>query len=244
LFPSPFFIQLKICNPLPCRQVALRSVSTPGEFIGTPEHIADLIQLYYAEEAADGFFIQSAGASLAALAGTLGNTSIPLLELEYLSLGSQEASIGVQAVVDWYGPINFLEIDDQFRRSGLGSPNHGSPDSSEAKYLGQPIADVPKLVRQASAETYITSEAPPFFIQHGTLDERIPTEQSILFAEALERAIGRDRVTLELIEGAGHGGPAFASAGNIAKVLDFLDRHLAFLYLNREVVVRDNGIDI
>ncbi|RXZ83121.1 LLM class flavin-dependent oxidoreductase [Paenibacillaceae bacterium] len=44
---------------LTLRQVALRSVSPPGEFIGTPEHIADLIQLYYEKEAADGFFIQS-----------------------------------------------------------------------------------------------------------------------------------------------------------------------------------------
>ncbi|MFC3800983.1 LLM class flavin-dependent oxidoreductase [Cohnella sp. GCM10012308] len=44
---------------LTLRQVALRFVSPPGGFMGTPEQIADLIQLYYEEEAADGFFIQS-----------------------------------------------------------------------------------------------------------------------------------------------------------------------------------------
>ncbi|WP_139992885.1 LLM class flavin-dependent oxidoreductase [Paenibacillus paridis] len=51
--------RLALENKLTLRQVALRSVSPPGEFIGTPEHIADLIQLYYEKEAADGFFIQS-----------------------------------------------------------------------------------------------------------------------------------------------------------------------------------------
>ncbi|MEK8131592.1 LLM class flavin-dependent oxidoreductase [Paenibacillus filicis] len=44
---------------LTLRQVALRTVMPPGEFVGTPEHIADLIQLWKEEGAADGFFIQS-----------------------------------------------------------------------------------------------------------------------------------------------------------------------------------------
>lgn len=44
---------------LTLRQVALRTVTPPGEFIGTPEHIADLIQRWHEEGAADGFIIQS-----------------------------------------------------------------------------------------------------------------------------------------------------------------------------------------
>jgi FMN-dependent oxidoreductase (nitrilotriacetate monooxygenase family) len=42
-------------NNLTLRQVALASISPRGQFIGTPEKVADLIQKWYEEEAADGF---------------------------------------------------------------------------------------------------------------------------------------------------------------------------------------------
>ncbi|RUS43892.1 LLM class flavin-dependent oxidoreductase [Cohnella sp. AR92] len=44
---------------LSLREVAFLAVTPPGEFVGTPERIADLIQLWFEEEAADGFLIQS-----------------------------------------------------------------------------------------------------------------------------------------------------------------------------------------
>ncbi|MBH5317606.1 LLM class flavin-dependent oxidoreductase [Paenibacillus sp. GSMTC-2017] len=42
---------------LTLRQVALNSAAPRSQFIGTPEHIADLIEQWHAEEAADGFII-------------------------------------------------------------------------------------------------------------------------------------------------------------------------------------------
>ncbi|QTH44234.1 LLM class flavin-dependent oxidoreductase [Cohnella sp. LGH] len=44
---------------LTLRQVALRSATPRGQFVGTPEHIANLIQKWYEEEGADGFIIHS-----------------------------------------------------------------------------------------------------------------------------------------------------------------------------------------
>ncbi|MGO4538533.1 LLM class flavin-dependent oxidoreductase [Paenibacillus sp. 2TAB19] len=44
---------------LTLRQVALQSATPRGQFIGTPEKIADLIQQWHEEEAADGFIIHS-----------------------------------------------------------------------------------------------------------------------------------------------------------------------------------------
>ncbi|MGG1312519.1 LLM class flavin-dependent oxidoreductase [Cohnella laeviribosi] len=44
---------------LTLRQVALRSATPRGEFIGTPEKVADLIQQWYEEKAADGFIVHS-----------------------------------------------------------------------------------------------------------------------------------------------------------------------------------------
>ncbi|WP_123041524.1 LLM class flavin-dependent oxidoreductase [Cohnella candidum] len=45
---------------LTLRQVALRSATPRGEFVGTPEKIADLLQRWHEEEAADGFIVHSA----------------------------------------------------------------------------------------------------------------------------------------------------------------------------------------
>ncbi|WP_256760927.1 LLM class flavin-dependent oxidoreductase [Cohnella sp. WQ 127256] len=45
---------------LTLRQVALQSATPRGPFIGTAEHVADLIQKWYEEEAGDGFIIYSA----------------------------------------------------------------------------------------------------------------------------------------------------------------------------------------
>ncbi|MEK0317659.1 LLM class flavin-dependent oxidoreductase [Cohnella sp. 56] len=45
---------------LTLREVALRAATPRGQFIGTPERIADLIQQWHEEEAADGFIIHSA----------------------------------------------------------------------------------------------------------------------------------------------------------------------------------------
>ena len=46
-------------QPLTLRQVALQSATPRGQFIGTPEKIADLIQQWHEEGAADGFIIHS-----------------------------------------------------------------------------------------------------------------------------------------------------------------------------------------
>jgi len=38
--------------------------------------------------------------------------------------------------------------------------------------------------------------------------------------------LGKDRVKLELLEGAGHGDPQFETLDNVKKVLDFIDKHM------------------
>ncbi len=77
-------------------------------------------------------------------------------------------------------------------------------------------------MKAANPETYITAAAPPFFLQHGTKDSVVPAQQSINFAAKLEKTLGKDRVELELLEGAEHADPQFEAPDNISKVLDFL----------------------
>lgn len=157
----------------------------------------------------------SAGGNLAALAGTKGDKT---------------KNTDVQAVVDWFGPIYFSTMDQEFANLGatpaMGSTNTAS--SPETKYLGQTIGSVEAepLVKQASPQTYISANSPAFLIQHGTSDRNIPITQSENFANKLKSVIGTDKVSFEKIEGAGHGGAQFDAQENLDKVFAFLDKYL------------------
>ncbi len=169
----------------------------------------------------------SAGGNLASLAGTTGGTN----SCYDRSQGNTDVSDNVTAVVDWFGPINFAVIDEQNKASRIGEKVmgvliHNTNNSFGSKYFGQNISDVPDLCKQADPTTYITSDCPPFLIQHGTLDPVIPAQQSIDFATAIAKNAGKDKVTLTLFEGAGHGGEQFESVENIDKVFEYLDRHM------------------
>jgi dipeptidyl aminopeptidase/acylaminoacyl peptidase len=150
-------------------------------------------------------------------------------ELEDLTLGNPEQPSTVQAVVVWFGPTDFLKMDEQLRERGDAAPTRdGTQQRQFARVpaVGARITEVPDLVRAANPETYITSSAPPFFLQHGTHDDTVPVQQSIHFASKLVEVLGGEKVRLELLEGAGHADPQFETAENVRKVLDFLDEHL------------------
>jgi cephalosporin-C deacetylase-like acetyl esterase len=72
----------------------------------------------------------SAGGNLAALAGTSGGVR----DFENLGMLNRNFSDTVQAVVDWFGPINFSEMDKQFEASGKGKANHSLSNSPESKF--------------------------------------------------------------------------------------------------------------
>lgn len=164
----------------------------------------------------------SAGGNLVSLAGTSGGVEA----LSDPALGNAGVSDEVQAVVDWFGPINFATMDEQFTASGTGPANHNAADSPESKVLGGALETVPAEVKAANPETYISAEDPPFLIQHGTNDANVPVEQSEDFAAALTRVLGEAKVTLELLEGAAHADAAFTTDENVTRVLDWLDATL------------------
>ena len=164
----------------------------------------------------------SAGGHLAAMAGTMGDES----DFDDASLGNAGVSSRVQAVVDWFGPIQFDQMDPQFKLSGKGKTDHDAANSPESELVGKQITTAPDLVKRASPATYISKNDPPFFIQHGTNDPLVPTEQSKNFYTELLKSLGNERVTLILLDGAGHGGPAFETPENLAMVFSFLDKYL------------------
>lgn len=155
-----------------------------------------------------GLWGSSAGGHLAALTGTTGEGI-----LEDLELGCADFSSDVQAVVDGYGPTDFLQMDAYSNKeiavsidpeSNLLHPprQHEAADSPESQLLGAPILSVPHLVKEANPITYVTSGLPPFLIMHGLSDTAVASHQSELLYQALI-AKGNE-ATLCLIEGLGH----------------------------------------
>jgi acetyl esterase/lipase len=166
-------------------------------------------------------FGQSAGGNLAA---TLG-TSCGVAALEGAELGNADQSSCVQAVVDWFGPTDFLQMDKQF--TGTACPvNHDAANSPESQVIGAAIQTVPDKAKAANPITYVSAKAPAFLIQHGTADCNVPPQQGKLLADALTPLIGADKVTYTLLPGAGHGGAQFSDAANLKVVTDFLGRYL------------------
>ncbi|MCP4104151.1 MAG: alpha/beta hydrolase [Desulfobacteraceae bacterium] len=164
----------------------------------------------------------SAGGHLAAMLGTSGG--IP--EFTDSRLGNTEQPDHVQAVADWFGPINFLTMTEQFRQSGISDTDTSAADSPESKLMGRKITEIPGKVRKANPETYITPDDPPFFILHGIADKLIPVQQSEEFAAKLRQVLGKEKVFLERVEGLGHGALRAGTSENTRKTFEFLDKNL------------------
>ncbi|MDX2149834.1 MAG: alpha/beta hydrolase [Bryobacteraceae bacterium] len=158
----------------------------------------------------------SAGGHLAAMLGT----SAGVAELEG-DLGNAGESSAVQAVVDFYGPTDFLQMDAQALPGGM---KHDVANSPESELVGGPIQENREAVQRANPITYVSAGDAPFLILHGERDPLVPVGQSVLLFEALRKAGAP--ATFYKIAGAGHGGPEFQSPMVRAMVLAFLDQQL------------------
>mgnify|MGYP001094637304 CR=1 FL=1 len=155
----------------------------------------------------------SAGGHLAAMLGVTGH--VQAFEVgEYLDQSSR-----VQAVVDYFGPTDFSQMDAHRLPDGMV---HDAPDSPESELVGGPIQEHPDRVAQANPVTYVRPDAPPFLVVHGELDPLVPHHQSELLVAALQEAGAP--VTFYTVAGAGHGG--FTDPQVPAMTRAFLDWHL------------------
>lgn len=159
----------------------------------------------------------SAGGHLAALLGTTADVA----DLEG-DLGNLAFSSRVQTVIDWYGPIDLLKMNQQALPCNL--VDHDSVLSPESLLIGCAIQTCKEKTERANPIQYITADDPPFLIMHGTADCLVSPLQSQIFYDALQ-ASGLSS-TLIFLQGAGHGGDAFDSSETLKTVDDFLDLHL------------------
>jgi len=163
----------------------------------------------------------SSGGHLSALTGTTNEIRKHKINNEEADiegrLGSfTKASSKVNAVVDWYGPTDFLIIDS------CGSVfQHNGPYSPESFLLGGPIQNNKVKATLANPITYINKNNPPFLIFHGDKDGDVPPCQSEkLFMKLKEAKIKSELV---LVPGAGHG-PGVLIDTYFDKMISFFNR--------------------
>ncbi|WP_025027006.1 alpha/beta hydrolase [Caldalkalibacillus mannanilyticus] len=179
--------------------------------------------MYKLDPSRIGVWGVSAGGHLASLLGTTGDLMQgELIELdngnivETLDLegtgGWQEYSSKVQAVIDWYGPADFITPE-------------ANKDRSLTALLGGPAGTLPNLARLAMPGTYASSDDPPFWIRHGKDDKRVPYTQSEKFAQQLRNG-GVQVVDLKIVPKQGHGFTGEAKTQADREAWAFLDQHV------------------
>jgi acetyl esterase/lipase len=92
-------------------------------------------------------------------------------------------SSSVDAVVDWFGPTNFLAMD-----SCGSNMAHNLADSPESSLIGGPIQENPDKCALANPITYVDANDPPFLIFHGDKDPLVPYCESEMLYKALQDA--------------------------------------------------------
>lgn len=156
---------------------------------------------------------ESAGGHLAAMLGVTGHVG------EFEVGEHLDQSSRLQAVVDYFGPTDFLQMDAHRLPSSMV---HDEPDSPESELVGGPIQENWEAVARANPITYVRPDAPPFLIVHGEVDPLVPHHQSELLGAALKES--QVPVSLYTVIGAGHGG--FTDPQVLEKTRAFLARHL------------------
>ncbi|QDU39339.1 Carboxylesterase NlhH [Maioricimonas rarisocia] len=157
----------------------------------------------------------SAGGHLAALVGVTNGHG----ELEGTVGKHLKQSSDVAAIIDWYGPTNFMTILHQ-------STPHGLSVRVPALQLliGDRPENVPDLARLASPVFHVDEADPPLLMLHGDQDPQVPINQSHeLHGRYSQHGLP---VQFEVVHGGAHGGELFFDARRRKLVEDFLDEQL------------------
>jgi len=165
-----------------------------------------------------GVWGSSAGGHLAALAGTSGNVAA----LEGTLGGHLEYSSRVQAVVDYYGPTDLLQLNPDVTTPPGSTVDHDPPGGPGSLLIGyslagqglgnlraniananRPFPTYRDLATAANPISHVDALDPPFLIAHGTADTQVAFHQS----ERLRDALLLVGASPQLIAapGAGHG---------------------------------------
>ncbi len=141
-----------------------------------------------------GAWGSSAGGHLVALLGTAHEVA----EWDAMHEENGGVSSRPDAVCNWFGPTDFLRMNDF-----PGRIDHDAPDSPESRFIGGPIQERKEEAQRANPIRYATADDPPILHMHGEKDQAVPYNQSELLHAALREA-GVD-TTLYMVRSGDHG---------------------------------------
>lgn len=177
----------------------------------------------------------SSGGHLSSLAGvtngmktrTVGSTTI---DLEGTVGGNLEFPSTVDAVVDWFGPVDMAHMENCETVKDERSP--------EAALMGAAPADNPDLVSLISPITYANPQCPRFLVIHGDADTVVPQCQSISFSEVLRQA-GRLDDFVNVPQG--QHGPVTFNEQTFKKMTDFFLKEAKVAAEPKSRIVEEGG---
>ncbi len=157
----------------------------------------------------------SSGGHLSSLAGTTNGVKSYTVGSKTVDIegnvGSYTSySSNVDAVVDWFGPIDMTRIENCNTTKGSDSP--------EAALIGGLPADNLDMLALLNPMTYIDKNDPKFLVIHGDADNVVPNCQSIYFAKALkEKGLLEEFISVP----GGQHGPVTFNENTFKKMADF-----------------------
>lgn len=163
----------------------------------------------------------SSGGHLAALTGTTNNVDTYEFDGRTIDIEGElgrftKTSSHVDAVVDWFGPANFLTMDE------CGSTmSHNDEKSPESSLIGGPIQSNREKCYFADPATYANAQTPSFLIFHGDEDPLVPHCQSEYLHEKL-RSTGAESELVIIPEG--KHGPGVLIPENFQKMISFFNQ--------------------
>lgn len=160
----------------------------------------------------------SSGGHLSSMAGvtnglktrTIGEKTI---DIEGTVGGNEKCSSEVDAVVDWFGPV------DMTRMNNCDTVNDDK--SPEAALIGGNPADNMDMIQLCSPYFYVSKTTAPFLVIHGNADTVVPYCQSVNFSEELK---SQGKLTDFITVPEGQHGPVTFNEDTFKKMTDFFKK--------------------
>lgn len=157
----------------------------------------------------------SSGGHLASLAGTTNGVKTftvgeKTVDIEGDLGNYTHVSSNVDAVVDWFGPIDFTRMEDC-----TTTKNDKSPEAALIK--GNP-ADNLDMLALINPMTFLDEKDPRFLVIHGEADNVVPHCQSVFFSEMIkEKGLLSEFISVP----EGQHGPVTFNEDTFKKMTDF-----------------------
>ena len=129
---------------------------------------------------------------------------------EMVNVSTLNTALAVDAVVDWFGPVDMAHMNKCETCNDEKSP--------EAALIGGAPADLPDMVRLISPIFYVNESCPRFLVIHGEADTVVPHCVSEFFSNELRKA-GRLEEFISVPEG--QHGPVTFNEATFKKMTDF-----------------------